>query len=237
MDSTADRVDDQQEPVEQQAFMDTFHELLSFRGGPRVTLTNIYKEMPISHPASLCEVKGHYVELETCELQLAAMLQCNEVYIESPKVAQPVHGRLEGVDIRRCMARVSNFCFRELYVNRRSAVRVRFKRPISITARAGANRISGVLHDISLEGCCLNTLIRQGFEGCDDIKIELKLVAPSTGEELAMQIPAYLVRISGDSPPFKCILCFNHTQQSEHLLSAYVNQRQHEILRELRDSL
>ncbi|HJV33542.1 PilZ domain-containing protein [Geomonas sp.] len=236
MDGTAEQVNDQREPDEQQVFIDAFQELLSTEGGPQLTLTNIFKEMPISHPASLCEVKGRHVELQTCELQLAAMLQCNDVYIESHRLGRPVLGQLEEVDIRRLTARVSGFCYRDLYVNRRSAVRVRFKRPISITARTGANRISGVIHDISLEGCCLNTLVRQGFQE-SDLQLELKLMAPTTSEELAMQIPATLVRISEDGPPFKCILCFNHTQQSEHLLSVYVNQRQHEILRELRDSL
>lgn len=237
MNSTADQATDTVPATDEQlVFIAAFQELLTGGGDPCITLTNIYKEMPITHPAVLCEVKGRHVEFETCELQLAAILQCNEVYIQSPQMEKPLLGRLDGVDIRRGTVRLSDFRQQELYVNRRSAVRVRFKRPISVVAYTGANKISGVIHDVSLEGCCLNTLVRHGFSGDEETRVEIKLIAPSSGEELAMQIPATLVRVSEEGPPFKCILCFNHTQQSEHLLSVYVNQRQHEILKELRES-
>lgn len=237
MDGTEDHeVDTQSQPPDQQIFIDKFNELLSVTTDPRITLTNIYKEMPITHPASICEVKARQIELQTCELQLAAISQCNEVYVLSPLVEKPVLGQLDSIDIRRGSVRLSNFCYRELFVNKRGAVRVRFKRPINVVAYSGPNAVSGVIHDISLEGCCLNTLVKQGFTD-GEMRVELKVIAPSSGEELAMQIPAVLVRVTGESPPYKCIICFSHTQRSEELLSIYINQRQHEILKELRETL
>lgn len=221
----------------QQAFIDRFQELLSSAGDPGITLTNIYKEIPITCPASICQIRGHHMELQTSELQLAAILQCSEAYIQSPLIEAPVLGRLDRFDIQLHTVQLSNFCYRELHVNSRCTVRVRFKKPINIIANAGPNKISGVIHDISLGGCCINTLVRHGLEGADDLQLALKLMEHATGQALSMQIPCSLIRVTGDRPPFMCSLRFNHTPQSEQLLSIYINQRQLEILKELRESL
>lgn len=226
------------EPAEQQAFIDKFRDILSQTDAPCITLTNVFKEMPITHPALLLDVRGGHVDLQTCALQLAAISQCREVYIQSPLVGPPVLGRLDSiVDIRHGIVRVRDFSYRELHVNSRSTVRVRFKKPISIVAYSGGNKVSGVIHDISLGGCCINTLVRHGLDETGSLRVELNLLDESTGRALSMQIDSSLVRVSGDVPPFRCALNFNHTKHSEQLLSIFINQRQIEILKELRESL
>jgi len=222
--------------AEQQEFIDLFRELHAAAGAP-ISLTNIYKEMPISHPATIVEIHGHHIELQTCELQLAAIVKCNEAYLQSPLIDQAILGRLDQLDVRLQTVRLANFSYQELLFNKRSTVRVRFKKPIAILAQAGQNKISGYIHDISLGGCCINTLVRKGLEDADDIVLALKLLEETTGQTLDMQLPCSVVRFTGERPPFLCALRFNHTPQSEQLLSIYINQRQHEILKELRESL
>ncbi len=222
---------------EQQAFIDKFQELFSADRDPGITLTNVYKEIPITYPASICEIRGHHIELQTCELQLAAISQCSEAYIQSPLVDAPVLARMDRIDVRMHTVLLSNFCYRQLHVNSRSTVRVRFKKPISIVAQAGPNKISGVIHDISLGGCCISTLVKYGVENEQELKLALKLMEYASGQGLSMLIPSIVIRITGDRPPFLCALRFNHTPHSEQLLSIYINQRQLEILKELRDSL
>ena len=237
MDSTATRALPTKSTIDQQqAFIDIFNMLASLPHDPGITLTNVYKEMPITYPATICEIRGHHIELQTCELQLAAISLCQEAYIQSPRVGIPLLGRLEAIDIRRGTVQLSNFSHTEMHVNNRSTVRVRFKKPISILAFAGSNKISGVIHDISLGGCCINTLTRHGLENAENLQIALKLMEHTTGLGLCMQIPCTLIRITGNVPPFMCILRFDHTPQSEQLLSIYIYQRQLEILKELRES-
>ena len=223
--------------AEQQGFIDKFQELLAAAHAPGITLTNIYKEMPISCPATICEIKGHRVELQTSELQLAAISQCSEAYILFSPVAGPILGRLDSIDIRKSTVRLANFSYSELHANRRSTVRVRFKKPINIVAQAGSNKISGMIHDISLGGCCINTLVKQGLDQGSEIMVALKLLEQATGQGLCMQIPSNVVRVDGKTPPFKCALRFTHPPQTEQLLSIYIYQRQLEILKELRESL
>jgi hypothetical protein len=237
MNSTLDQeVSPVPKSVQQQVFLDKFQELLTKTSSSSITLTNVYKEMPITHPAFLREVKDRHVEFQTCELQLAAINQCHEAYIRSPLVGSPVLGKLDRVDLAKGMVRLTEFSFKELLVDRRKTVRVRFPKPISILARCGTNKISGVINDISLGGCCMNTFVREEIDAANDIIIELNLMVPSIGQGLNMQIPSRLLRITGDSPPFKCAFSFSHTSESQQLLFIYMNQRQSEILKELRDT-
>jgi hypothetical protein len=222
--------------AEQQVFIDLFRQLHATSSPAGITLTNIYKEMPITHPATIVEIHGRHVELHTCELQLAAIVKCNEAYLRSPLIDQPILGRLDQIDVRLQTVRLTDFSYQELKFDKRTTVRVRFKKPIAIVAQAGQNKISGYIHDISLGGCCINTLVRKGLEDAADIVLALKLLEESTGQTLDMQFPCSVIRFTGDRPPFMCALRFSHTPQSEQLLSIYINQRQHEILKELRES-
>ena len=221
----------------QQSFLQRFQELLNLEPEPTVTLTNIYKEVPITHAATLCEVKSHFLELATCELQLAAISQCKEVFILSPQLETPVLAQLENIDIRHGVVQLVNLRSAELPEVNRKTVRVRFKKPLQIMMYSGADRISGVIHDVSLGGCCINTLVRKEMSDSDDIHVELKLIDQGTGELTTASIPSTVVRVSGDSPPFRCALSFQHTQQTEQFLSVFIYQRQLEILKELRDAI
>lgn len=149
----------------QQSFIERFHKLHALDAGLCVTLTNIYKEIPITHSAKISRVMGSYLELVTSELQFAAISQCKEVYIRSPHFGRPVLGQLDSIDIRRNTVRLSNFSDAEADEDKRKSVRVRFKRPLSIVMHSAANKISGVIHDISLGGCCVSTLVGKEMGG------------------------------------------------------------------------
>ena len=222
---------------EQQSFIERFHKLLDLEVDPSVTLTNIYKEIPITHSAKIIMVRGSHIELLTSELQLAAISQCKEVYIRSPHFDRPVLGQLDSIDIRLNTVRLSNFSDAEADEDKRKSVRVRFRRPISIIMHSAANKISGVIHDISLGGCCVSTLVGKEMGESDDVRIELKLLDHATDQIRCMEISSLLFRIHGEVPPFKCALSFQHTPQSEQFLSVFINQRQREILKELREAL
>jgi hypothetical protein len=231
----ADQKAEQQ--TEQQTLMQSFQRMFDAEPAPSITLTNIYKEIPISNPATLSEVKRDQIELRTTELQLAAICQCKEVYIKAPHFRGPVVGRLESIDIRRNAVKLSNLCYAVLDEEKRTTLRVRFKKPLSILMHAGPDKISGVIHDISLGGCCLNTLVRIHSPGSGDVNVELKLIDHKSNQLCAMRIPSSIVRIEGDAPPFRCALRFEHSVHSEQFLSVFINQRQLEILKELRETV
>jgi len=222
---------------EQQRFMGRFQQLLALDAPPGITLTNIYQEIPITHPADICGIRGHHLELSTSELQIAAIRQCSEVYIRSPHFDTPVLGHLDGIDIGRGVVRLSNFAYAELQAENRETVRVRFKKPTNIIIHSGSNRISGVIQDVSLGGCCITTLVCKGLAESNDIEVELKVIDQGTGLPNCRRIPSSIIQIRGETAPFKCLFSFCHNKQSEQFLSFLINQRQLEILKELRQTL
>jgi hypothetical protein len=222
---------------EQLAILGRFQELFALDIDAGITLTNIYQELPICNPASICDIRGHRLELSTSQLQLAAISLCNEVFIRSPHFDRPVLGQLENVDARRGAVWLSNFCHRDFAAGHRETVRVRFKRPTNIIIHSGSNRVSGVIHDISLGGCCIHTLTCKGMDESEEIQIELKVIDHSSGLPNCTRIPSSMAQICSQTAPYKCIFRFHHTKQSEQFLSRLINQRQLEILKELRDTL
>jgi hypothetical protein len=225
------------EADEQLRFIGRFQEIVALNAASSLTLTNIYQELPITHPASITDIRGRHLELSTCELQLAAIMHCDEAYLRSPHFDFPILGQMDSIDIRRGLVRLSNFSYADLQSENRETVRVRFKRPTSIIIHCALERISGVIHDISLGGCRINTLTRKGLEDAQEIAVELKVLDKTSGLPNCTRIPSSVVKISGDSAPFNCVFSFNHTSQSERFLSVLINQRQLEIVKELRDSL
>jgi hypothetical protein len=229
----ASAVESDQQPL----IMGRFQELFDLDAEHSLTLINIYHELPISHPAKICDIRGNFLELTTSALQLAAICLCNEVYIRSPHFAAPVLGRMDSIDVRRGVVRLCNFAFAELEADKRETVRVRFNKPIAIIVHSGTDRIAGVIRDISLGGCCIETLTCRGLEENQVIQVELKVIDHSTGLPNCTRIPCGIIQLSGDAAPFKCIFSFRHNQQTEQFLSRLIYQRQLEILKELRETL
>ena len=75
----------------------------------KLTLINIYKEVPIVHRASICDVRGEQLVLET----------------------------LDAIDIRRHLVTVSRFRCTDLPCLRRETVRVRLRKPFRVIILAG----------------------------------------------------------------------------------------------------
>ena len=144
---------------------------------------------------------------------------------------------MDSIDKQHGVVRLSNFSHVQLQEERRLTVRVRFRKPANIIIHSGFDRISGVIHDISLGGCRIHTLIRKGLEQAQDLQVELKVIDTNTGLPNCTRIPSRVVEVSGDSAPFTSLFSFHHTRQSDQFLSTLINQRQLEILKELRESL
>jgi hypothetical protein len=223
---------DQQEPI-----MENFRRLLKEEAS-QITLTNVYKEILITHPASISKISRNRLELCTSEMQLAAIGQCKEVHIRSPHLSSPIVGQLVSIDIKRSAVMLANLKMADnLDEDRRTTLRVRFKRPLNITLYADGNKISGVIHDISLGGCCINTPVCTHLKGASDICVELKLIDHTTDQIRCMKISCSLVRVAGSAALSKCALTFQHTPQTEQFLATFIFQRQRDILKELLETI
>jgi len=217
---------------DQKRFLARLQELQALPDPPAITLTNVYKEVPITHQATICDVKGNHVELKTSELQLASIAQCNEAYLQSPLLSWTLLGRLYSIDFRRTSVKLADFREAELEVWKRKTVRVRLKRPVSVKVSARGETVTGVIHDVSLGGGCIMTLGREELRESKQAEMEFALT-PHCSETI--RIPCTVVAVDGEAPPFRCTFSFEHTRRSEQFLSVFIYQRQLEIVRELRE--
>ena len=225
----ASKIDDEQ------TIVDVFRELHKTNPEGSISLLNIYKELPISNSAEIIDVRGRNIFLETKPLQLAAINFCKEVLIQSPLFSTSVIGRLRSIDERRNLVTVSSFSYAEIHLDKRNAVRVRFQRPLQVMIESESTRISGVISDISLSGCCINVLVDS--LASEEVFVQIKFIQQTSGQLVESRIRAKVLRIDGTQSPYRCVLCFAHTPQTEQTLSSFIYQRQIEILNELRESL
>ena len=79
--------------------------------------------------------------------------------------------------------------------------------------------------------------MRTLMEQSQDLQVELKVIDKTTGLPNCTRIPSSLAQICSQTAPYKCIFRFHHNKLSERFLSQLINQRQLEILKELRESL
>ena len=192
-------------------------------------LTNVYKEMPIVHPAFIWEVRGEQLVLETNELQICAMHWSGDTVIQAPPLSEPVAAQLDGTDIRRHLVTLSRFRNTELPCGKRATVRVRLKRPLRVRlVDAEGAEVPGVIHDLSLGGCRAST--GRNRPGVAELQVELEL------EGQRLKVPGRLLRVEGESP-YHCTVIFDHTQESEQHLSVFIHKRELEIIKELQTTL
>lgn len=222
---------------DEQAILYLLKQLCAKKNLSVVRLTNIYKEIPVENNAEIIEVRGARVLISTNELQLAAINLCGETLIGFKDFPAFIFGRLENYDVLRSIVTFCDLSYAVLYINARSALRVRLQRPLSVIVRADNNMISGSILDISYGGCCINTLTTVGLDLSNRVTLKLKLLDMTTSQIIEADIICEVVRCDNSHRPFKVALSFIHSKQSEEVLSTFINQRQMEIVKELRTAI
>ena len=214
------------------AILSLFGEIKSTKPNMSFSFLNIYKELPISNDATLFDIKGKHVEFKTCPLQFAAIHHNMETIIQAPFLNTTILGRLVYLDNTHQLVSLGNFSYADVHFNKRMAVRVRLKVPLNVNIFVDGDRISGMIRDVSLQGCCVTTPAGDLLEQAKDISIQLRVMHNNT--LLDAFIPARLLR-SDNAPIYNCAMVFDHTTETEKVLSIFVYQRQLEIIRELKE--
>jgi len=201
------------------------------------TFLNIYKELPITSSSKIFELKGNSVEFVTSATQFSIMNETHEVLIQSNLLAKSVIGKVKELDNRRMQVTLGDFSYAEVHSDQRSSVRVRLKLPMQLQMVVDGNNLSGVINDISLGGVLVRTFSGSFLEKAKSIAIKIKLLHNATHEVMEALIPSRLVRIEKKDMEARCAMVFEHTPQSEKVLSTFIYQRQLEIIKELKSKI
>lgn len=193
-----------------------------------ITLTNVYKEVPIVQSGFIRNVRDDKLVLETSELQISAMHWGGGTVIQASSLSAPVEAQLDAIDIPRRMVTLSHFCNTEVPCTHRETVRVRLRKPLRLMLFDRNNAgTPGVIQDISIGGCLVRTGHNRPKEG--DILVVLEIGGESR------QISGLLLRVQGETPAYHCTVLFQHTPESEQFISKFIHKRELEIMKELRN--
>lgn len=214
------------------AILSFFGEIKATKPNASFSLLNIYKELPVSSAAILFDIKGKHVEFKTHPLQFAAIHHNMETIIQAPFLDTSILGRLTYLDGTHHLVSLGNFSYADVHFNKRAAVRVRLKIPLNVNLTADDRPLSGMIRDVSLQGCCVTTPAGALLEKARTILLHLRLMHDST--PLEAHVPARLLRIDS-APLYNCAMAFDHTAETEKILAIFVHQRQLEIIRELKE--
>ena len=213
---------------------DSLNEIFRKDPAAEFTLFNIYKELPITSRGTIVEVKKSTVEFRTSALQFAVIGEARELLIQSDVLGKCIIAKALELDDRRLQVTLGDFGYAEVHADKRISVRVRLKLPMQLQLTVDGNKLSGVIHDISIGGVCVRTFAGDLMARASTIELRLKLLHAGTGELLDVLIPSRLLRIDKSGLQAKCVLLFEHTIRSEQVLSTFIYQRQSEIIKELK---
>ncbi len=214
--------------------------------GPKVSLINYFKGLPITSSARILGIDKNNLDLDVEPLQAVAISMDRYTFIRSKLFPFPLAASVLYVNIRKHMVTLSKLCYIELHAEKCAAVRVDFDPTLPATLQFDDQTIEGALLDISLHGVALGikelvplesgteTLIKFMLPDLERLKQTPKNDHHLIKENLIM-LPATLVAIAGDRSPYRYKFRITLGKHQEQLISRYSFHRQLEIIHGLKE--
>jgi hypothetical protein len=211
-----------------------------FKGmvGKRFSFLNYYKEIPVSYDALLLNVENEMAEFELHEYQ-AKIIHIDRKtliysHIESP-FKEDIFAEAFYINTLKKKTILCKFQYAKIRSNMRRFVRVVLDRPVGADLLFEDDIVKGNVKDISLGGAAIQLLSQERISPGVELNLFLKLPDISTGEIQEVGMSATVVKINGDVAPFECFVEFHPEKHSQQQISYYINQRQVEIIKELKE--
>lgn len=209
--------------------------------GEKFSFLNYYKEMPVSYDAKLLSVENGMAEFEIHEYQAKVINIEKNVLIrahEKNSVKDDMLGEAFYVNVSKRKTILTNFRYANIRSDQRRFVRVNLdgkNADVDLHVSDNMEPITASIKDISLGGIALYITELGGLEPNQEILATLKLVS-SDGQPLRNVVARCLVaNILGENPPYICIVEFHPEFNAQQALAHYINQRQVEIIKELKE--
>ncbi len=208
--------------------------------GEIFSFLNYYKEIPVSYDARLVSMENDMAEFEVHEYQAKVITFEKKVLIRSHSkspVPEDLVGDVFYVNVARKKVILSRFHYARIRSDLRRFVRVRLDGQRSdVDIYCDEEIIPAAIRDISLGGVALQLSAPSGpLEEGKEVNLILKLKAPDDQLLSEIGVAATVVKIVSAEPSTYCILEFHAERHSQQSLAYYINQRQVEIIRELKE--
>lgn len=221
---------------DQAAILKTFLEKRTVKDGASVKLTNYYKGLPITYPATVLGVEHGHLDLDVNQQQAVAIAADHYTLVRSPLFPHPIVANVQYINIKKHVASLTKLCFVEVLAEKRAAVRLNLEPPVNATILYNDVEITGELVDISTQGLAVKSDDFVALEIGVVMAVKFLLPDPVLEKHTMINVPATLVDVVGNASPYRYKFKISPEQQQEQLISRYSFQRQVEIIRSLKES-
>jgi hypothetical protein len=128
-----------------------------------------------------------------------------------------------------------NFGYAHIRSDMRRFVRVLLDNPVEAELLFEEDILKGNVKDLSLGGAAISTMSADLLVSGLDINMFLKLPDLIGNTKREVGLSATIVKVIGISAPFTCFIEFHPEKHSQQQIAYYINQRQVEIIKELKD--
>jgi hypothetical protein len=206
--------------------------------GKSFTLLNYFKEIPVSYDAKLLSVENEMAEFEVHEYQAKVINVERSVMIYSNDkvmLQDDICGEAFYVNSAKKRVVLCKFGYAKIRSSLRRFVRVRLDREVRAELRCDGQILEGTVKDISLGGTAVFFYSKDIVIPGSEVNLFLKL-PDNSGENITeVGLTATVVDVIGEDAPFTCILEFHPEKHSQQQIAYFINQRQVEIIKELKE--
>lgn len=206
--------------------------------GQQFSFLNYYKEIPVSYDATLLSIENEMAEFAVHEYQAKVVNMEKKTLIHSHSLSpfpEDMIGEAFYVSSAKKRVILCNFGYARIRSDMRRFVRVLLDNPIKADLLFEDDIIKGDVKDISLGGAAVSTdsadLLVPGL----DINVFLKLPELNGNSRNEVGLGATIIKVVGTCAPYTCIIEFHPEKHSQQQIAYYINQRQVEIIKELKD--
>jgi hypothetical protein len=206
--------------------------------GNSFSFLNYYKEIPVSYDAKLVNVDNEMAEFEVHEYQAKVINLEHKALIRSHgkfSFREDMFGEAFYVNVARKKVILCNFGYAKIRSDMRRYVRVVLDRPLEAEMIVAEDILKGSIRDISLGGASIHVTSKEQLPPGLDINMFLKLPDIANGMMHEVGVTASVIKVTGDEAPYNCFLEFFPEKHSQQQISYYINQRQVEIIKELKE--
>ena len=206
--------------------------------GQQFLFLNYYKEIPVSYDAILLSVENEMAEFAVHEYQSKVINMEKKTLIYSHAMSsfpEDIIGEAFYVSSAKKRVILCNFGYAQIRSDMRRFVRVLLDNPIEAELLFEGDILKGDVIDLSLGGAAITTMSADLLVPGLDINMFLKLPDLAGNSKREVGMSATIVKVVGTDAPFTCIIEFHAEQHSQQQISYYINQRQVQIIKELKD--
>jgi len=206
--------------------------------GKRFQLLNYYKEIPVSYDSKLLNVENEMAEFEIHEYQAKVIEIERKVLIfrhELSLVQEDLFSEVFYVNVAKKRVILRKFGYAKIRSCLRRFVRVTLERQVYAELGSDQNKIRGIVKDISLGGAALSIPMTDSLHAGQEIQLLLMLPESSGSSVTEIRLSATVINLIGENAPISCIVEFLPEKLSQQQISYFINQRQVEIIKELKE--